>query len=75
MSAVPCADLRGADEALLSDARMVLAKHLPVEREIETPDGHWFMRRILPYRAQAGGVEGVVITFVDRQSARASATR
>ena len=61
----PLADLRGADEALLSDARIVLAKHLPVEREIETPDGHWFMRRILPYRAQAGGVEGVVITFVD----------
>ena len=63
----PLADLvsRAADEALLSDARVVLAKHLPVEREIETPDGHWFMRRILPYRTQAGGVEGVVITFVD----------
>ncbi len=63
----PLADLaaRGADEALLSDARMVLAKHLPVEREIETPDNHWFMRRILPYRTQADGVEGVVITFVD----------
>jgi len=63
----PLADLasRGADEALLADARVVLAKHLPVEREIETPDGHGFMRRILPYRTQAGGVEGVVITFVD----------
>ncbi len=63
----PLADLasRGADEALLSDARVVLAKHLPVQREIETPDGHWFMRRIQPYRTQAGGVEGVVITFVD----------
>jgi two-component system CheB/CheR fusion protein len=53
------------DSALLSDARVVLAKHLPVEREIETPDGAWFMRRVLPYRTQAGGVEGVVITFVD----------
>ncbi len=63
----PLADLasRGADEALLSDARLVLARHLPVQREIETPDGHGFMRRILPYRTQAGGVEGVVITFVD----------
>ncbi|MBB4200338.1 histidine kinase [Rhodoblastus sphagnicola] len=63
----PLSDLaaRGVDEALLNDARVVLAKHLPVEREIETPDGRWFMRRILPYRTQAGGVEGVVITFVD----------
>lgn len=63
----PLADIvsRGADAALLADARLVLAKHLPVEREIETPDGHGFVRRILPYRTQAGGVEGVVITFVD----------
>ncbi|MCW2318951.1 two-component system CheB/CheR fusion protein [Rhodoblastus acidophilus] len=63
----PLADLasRATDGALLSDARVVLAKHLPVEREIQTHDGAWFMRRILPYRAQAGGVEGVVITFVD----------
>jgi two-component system CheB/CheR fusion protein len=63
----PLADLasHAADGALLSDARVVLAKHVPVEREIETPDGAWFMRRILPYRTQAGGVEGVVITFAD----------
>jgi two-component system CheB/CheR fusion protein len=63
----PLADLasRGADGALLADVRVVLAKHLPVDREIETPEGHWFMRRILPYRTQADGVEGVVITFVD----------
>ena len=63
----PLADLasRGADEALLADVRTVLAKHLPVDREIETPEGLWFMRRILPYRTQADGVEGVVITFVD----------
>ncbi len=63
----PLADLasRAVDAALLPDARAVLVKHLPIEREIETPDGAWFMRRILPYRTQAGGVEGVVITFVD----------
>jgi two-component system, chemotaxis family, CheB/CheR fusion protein len=51
--------------ALLPDARAVLAKHLPIERQIEAGGGSWRLRRILPYRAQDGGVEGVVITFAD----------
>jgi two-component system CheB/CheR fusion protein len=63
----PLADLASlaADSALLSDSRAVLAKHLPVEREIEARSGAWYMRRILPYKTQNGGVEGVVITFAD----------
>ena len=63
----PLADLASlaADSTLLSDARAVLAKHLPVERQIEARGGAWYMRRILPYRMQDGGVEGVVITFTD----------
>jgi two-component system CheB/CheR fusion protein len=54
-----------ADSALLHDARAVLAKHLPIERQIEARSGAWYLRRILPYRTQSGGVEGVVITFAD----------
>ncbi len=63
----PLADLASlaADSALLSDARAVLAKHLPIERQIEARSGAWFMRRILPYRTRNSGVEGVVITFAD----------
>jgi two-component system, chemotaxis family, CheB/CheR fusion protein len=63
----PLADLASlaADSALLSDARAVMAKHLPIERQIEARSGAWYLRRILPYRTQGGGVEGVVITFVD----------
>ena len=63
----PLADLAAlaADSALLSDARAVLMKHLPIEREIEARTGAWYMRRILPYRTQQDGVEGVVITFAD----------
>ncbi|PKU23011.1 chemotaxis protein CheB [Telmatospirillum siberiense] len=63
----PLADLNplAADNALLSDARAVLEKLTPIEREIEARDGLWYIRRILPYRTQDGGVEGVVITFVD----------
>ena len=63
----PLADLKSlaVDTALLDDARAVIANQVPAEREIETQDGVWYLRRILPYRAQDGSVEGVVITFAD----------
>ena len=63
----PLADLNSltVDRALSSDARTVLHNLSPIEREIETPDGVWFIRRILPYRTHDGRVEGVVITFTD----------
>jgi two-component system CheB/CheR fusion protein len=63
----PLADLRSlaADGELTSDVRQVLHSLAPLEREIETQSGVWFLRRVLPYRAQDTGVEGVVITFTD----------
>ena len=63
----PLADLHSlsADTALPADARAVLQNHAPLEREIETESGVWFIRRILPYRNHANRVEGVVITFTD----------
>ena len=63
----PLADLNSlaADGALLADARSGAAEPAPIEREIEARSGAWYIRRILPYRAQDNGVEGVVITFAD----------
>ncbi|OYU50450.1 MAG: histidine kinase [Rhizobiales bacterium PAR1] len=63
----PLADLASlaADGALPEEARAVLATLLPVEREVESTDGTWFLRRILPYRADDNSVEGVVITFTN----------
>jgi two-component system CheB/CheR fusion protein len=63
----PLADLSSlaSDSALLSDARSVLQTLEPLEREIEAHSGAWYGRRILPYRTQENGVEGVVITFID----------
>ena len=63
----PLADLSSlaADGALLADARTVLHTLEPIEREIEARSGAWYIRRVLPYRTQDNGVEGVVITFVD----------
>ena len=53
------------DGALLSDARKVLQAFEPIEREIEARSGAWYVRRILPYRIEGKGIEGVVITFAD----------
>ena len=63
----PLADLSSlaVDDVLQADARGVLQNLLPVEREIEARSGAWYIRRILPYRTQENGVEGVVITFAD----------
>jgi len=63
----PLADLNSLadDNALLPDARTVLTTLTPIEREIEARDDVWYIRRILPYRTQDNGIEGVVITFND----------
>jgi two-component system CheB/CheR fusion protein len=71
----PLADLASlaVDRALLSDARAVLKTLAPIEQEIEAQSGAWYIRRILPYRTQDDGVEGVVITFVDMTEQRHTA--
>jgi two-component system CheB/CheR fusion protein len=63
----PLVDLNSlaTDGALPTDAQAVLHSLVPVEREIETRGDTWFIRRILPYRTEDGGVGGVVITFTD----------
>jgi two-component system CheB/CheR fusion protein len=53
------------DGTLLSDAWKVLHALEPIEREIEARSGAWYVRRILPYRTEGKGIEGIVITFVD----------
>lgn len=63
----PLADLNSlaADAALPADAHAVMQSLTPIEREIEAKTGAWYIRRILPYRTQDNGVEGVVITFAN----------
>ena len=63
----PLADLHSLaiDGALAGDAVAVLADREPAEREIEAIGRQWFRRRIVPYLAHGGRVEGVVITFHD----------
>ncbi|MFN0190968.1 MAG: CheR family methyltransferase, partial [Aestuariivirga sp.] len=63
----PLADLNSlsADADLSADAQAVLSSLAPIEREVETGSGVWFLRRISPYRTHSDNVEGVVITFTD----------
>jgi two-component system, chemotaxis family, CheB/CheR fusion protein len=63
----PLADLKpmAADDILLTEAGEVLRTLVPVEQEIRSQSGAWYIRRIMPYRTQDNGTEGVVITFID----------
>jgi two-component system CheB/CheR fusion protein len=72
----PLSDLRAiaVDPDLAADARLVLDGLAPIEREIETAAGRWFTRRILPYRTNDHGIEGVVITFTDITERKMTAT-
>jgi two-component system CheB/CheR fusion protein len=63
----PVTDLapKFTDGKLLEDAREVLATLVPIEREVPSHSGRWYVRRTLPYRTAENRIEGVVITFVD----------
>ncbi|MFC5497202.1 CheR family methyltransferase [Caenimonas terrae] len=47
------------------DARRVLEKLVPIEREVGMPDGKWFLSRLLPYRTIEDHIAGVVVCFID----------
>ena len=50
---------------LIRDAEQVLKTLQITEREVKTSDGQVFLMRVLPYVADRGHIDGVVITFVD----------
>jgi two-component system CheB/CheR fusion protein len=54
-----------SDDTLFDDAKSVLHNLQPLNREVRSDDGKWFLRSILPYRTQDNRIEGVVVTFSD----------
>jgi two-component system CheB/CheR fusion protein len=56
---------RFADPDLALDIHRVLDHPLPIEKEIRTDDGRWYLRRALPYFSTLDEVAGTVITFID----------
>ncbi|MGB5279057.1 MAG: PAS domain S-box protein [Gammaproteobacteria bacterium] len=63
----PISDISGVstDAALLPDAKIVLDKLIPIEKEFNTGDNCWYSRRVLPYRTEDNRIDGVVFTFID----------
>lgn len=60
---------------LEADARRVLKDLAPIEREVESQQGRWFLTRLRPYRTLDDRIDGVVVTFVDVTERRASEHR
>jgi two-component system CheB/CheR fusion protein len=63
----PISDLthRLGYDALGRDAESVLAKLVPIEREVADDAGRWYLTRLRPYRTLEDRIVGVVITFVE----------
>lgn len=47
------------------DARSVLERLVPVEREVGQASGNWYLARLVPYRTMDDRIGGVVFTFID----------
>ena len=56
---------RFTDHRLLQDVEKVLDKLAPIEAEVQSDEGRWYLRRILSYRTSDNHIEGVAIAFVD----------
>ncbi len=52
-------------QSLPADAQSVLKSLVPIEREVQSRAGTWFLMRLRPYRTLDDKIEGVVATFVD----------
>ena len=57
-------------DGLEADARRVLRDLSPLETEVQSQDGRWFMLRLRPYRTVEDRIEGVVVSFVDISARR-----
>ena len=63
----PVADIANkfSDGHLLSDAQQVLDTLTPIEREVRTVGGEWYIQRVLPYRTHEDRIEGVVVIYTE----------
>ncbi len=52
-------------DQLTEDARSVLQRLVPLEQEVQTQRGDWYLMRISPYRTLDNVIEGAVMTFMD----------
>ena len=63
----PLSDItsRLVDDRLEDDLRQALDHLRPVDREVRTTDGRWYLMRIRPYRTTDDRIDGIVLMFQD----------
>jgi two-component system CheB/CheR fusion protein len=59
-------------DRLVEDVRTVLETLVPIEVEVRTNSGAWYLLRIRPYRTQENVIEGAVITFTEMTELKAA---
>ena len=54
---------------VVPEIRQVLDSLAPIEREVQTTGGTWYIMRVMPYRTRDNRIQGAVVTFrnVDEQ--------
>jgi two-component system CheB/CheR fusion protein len=57
------------------DAATTFETLQPVEREVSSVDGRWFIARLVPYRTGLDQIDGAVLTFIDITSRRLAEER
>nr|WP_302504364.1 CheR family methyltransferase [Geoalkalibacter halelectricus] len=62
-------------DEMLSRVTQVLKTGEPLERELQTREGRWMLKRILPFRIETGAIDGVVLTFTDITPIKEAETR
>ena len=63
----PLSDLNSRLEfgSVVADATRVLHELTPIERELGSADGRWYLVRITTYRTAEDHIAGVILTFID----------
>jgi PAS domain S-box-containing protein len=63
----PLSDINGqiADDDLTENLERVLSSLQPVQYEVQTREGRWYLMNIAPYRTTDDRINGIVLTFVD----------
>jgi two-component system CheB/CheR fusion protein len=63
------------DPPPLPDAQVLQNDAVPIQHDIQTTDGLWYIRQVSPYRTHTGGYDGMVVTFTDVTALRESEER
>ena len=58
--------------AVSTTAQAVLENLTPIEAEVRSQSGRWYLARTLPYRTADNHIEGVVLTFIDISARKAA---